>query len=63
MRGYLLNTVSENRVKNKVRLIAKMCNFLPTFTKFDHFIPKFLLVEDRRYIDYNTGCGRNSEAF
>jgi len=54
VQGYLLNTFSENRVKNKVRLVAKMCNLLLIFTKFYHFIPKFLLVEDRHYIDYNT---------
>jgi len=51
VQGYLLNTVAENIVKIKVRLVAKMCKFLPNFTKFDHFIPKFLLVEDRHYID------------
>jgi len=54
VRGYLLNTVSENGVKNKVRLVAKICIFLLIFTKFDHFIPQFLLAEDRHYIDYNT---------
>ena len=52
VQGYLLNTVAENIVKIKVRLVAKMCKFLPNFTKFDHFIPKFLLVEDRHYIDW-----------
>jgi len=54
VQGCLLNTVAENIVKIKVRLVAKMCKFLPTFTKLDHLIPKFLLVEDRHYIDYNT---------
>lgn len=54
VQGYLLNTFTEDIVKIKVRLVAKIYKFLPNFTKFDNLIPKFLLVEDRHYIEYNT---------